>query len=51
MQFRSKHGPILDGHFDNEVPFKKNPDDSYSKEFVEGNRKRFQQLKARVRGR
>lgn len=45
MQFRSKDRPIPDRYFDNEVPVKKNPDDCYSKEFVERNTRRLAELK------
>lgn len=48
MKFSSKHGPIPDSHFDNEVPVKKNPDDCYSKEFIERQASKQEELKAVV---
>jgi len=35
---------IPDPWFDNEVPMKKNPDDCYSAEFVEAQRKKLEEL-------
>jgi hypothetical protein len=51
IQFLTKGGPVPDNHFDNEVPVKKNPDDCYSKKFVESNKRRLQDLKARSNNR
>jgi hypothetical protein len=44
LEFHDAHGPIPDGHFDNEVPVKKNPDDCYSAEFVERQARRLKAL-------
>ena len=46
MQFSRKNGAIPDHWYDNEVAMKKDPDDCYSKEFVERMAKHQQQLKA-----
>jgi len=48
MQFRSKHGPIPDGHFDNEVAMKKDPYDCCSSGTKERFAKRLRDLMMRA---